>query len=257
MVRPSPALLLASLEIRIFVEGRIAATEITLFELSLHTLLWLAVGWWRARAYRLAPRTLDIWWSAILIGLGLAGVVFGQLVILNPMMTGDPVGNELVINVLLVAYLAPAVLIALIAREARHYRKIERGYPILSAASLVLVLVWLTLETKRFFQGPQLTIFAESDAEYYAYSVVWLLASFVLLGAGLWRGTAWLRHGALAILILTVLKVFLSDMAALGGLYRVASFLGLGLCLVGVGYLYQRFVFIGRGTPPPDTAAQA
>src|SRR5256885_9727796 len=38
---------------------------------------------------------------------------------------------------------------------------------------------------------------------------------FRSLGFGIWRGTAWLRHGALAILILTVLKVFLSDMAAL------------------------------------------
>jgi uncharacterized membrane protein len=116
-------------------------------------------------------------------------------------------------------------------------------------AALILTMVWLTLETKRAFEGPQLTRFAQSDAEYYAYSVVWLISAFVLLGFGIWRGTAWLRHGALAILILTVLKVFLSDMAALGGLYRVASFLGLGLCLVGIGYLYQRFVFTGRGDP--------
>src|SRR5205823_8698387 len=107
-----------------------------------------------------------------------------------------------------VAYLAPAAFIALIARETRHYPAIERGYPILSAAALVLVMVWLTIETKRFFQGPHLTIVVESDAEYYAYSVAWLLASFVLLGVGLWRGTAWLRHGALAIVILTILKVF-------------------------------------------------
>jgi len=31
-------------------------------------------------------------------------------------------------------------------------------------------------------------------------------------------------------------------MAALAGLYRVASFLGLGLVLVGIGYLYQHYV---------------
>jgi len=239
------ALLLVSLEIRIFVEGRIAATTLTLFELSLHTVVWLAVGWWRARAYRLTPRTLDIWWSGILIGLGLAGVIFGQLIVLNPIMTGEPVGYSPIVNVLLVAYLSPAVLIGLVAREARHYPAISRAYPILAALALILVLVWLTLETKRAFQGRQLTGFAQSDAEYYAYSVVWLISSFVLLGVGIWRGSAWLRHGALAILILTVLKVFLSDMAALGGLYRVASFLGLGLCLVGIGYLYQRFVFTG------------
>ncbi len=32
-------------------------------------------------------------------------------------------------------------------------------------------------------------------------------------------------------------------MGGLTGLYRVASFLGLGLSLVGIGYIYQRFVF--------------
>jgi uncharacterized membrane protein len=243
------ALLLIGLEFRILVEGRIAAPRLTLFELSLDTVVWLAVGWWRARAYRLRPRILDVWWSAVLIGLGLSGVIFGQLLVLNPIITGEPVGTYPILNELLVAYLAPAVLIALLAREVRYFEPIRQGDAILSGVALILMMVWLTLETKHAFEGPQLTRFAQSDAEYYAYSVVWLISAFVLLGFGIWRGTAWLRHGALAILIITVLKVFLSDMAALGGLYRVASFLGLGLCLVGIGYLYQRFVFTGRGEP--------
>src|SRR5205823_7397849 len=121
-------------------------------------------------------------------------------------------GDTPIINVLLIAYLAPAVLIALIAHEARHYQALRQGYAILSAAALVLVMLWLTLETKRFFEGARLTASAQSDSEYYAYSVVWLISSLVLLGAGIWRRTAWLRHGALAILIITVIKVFLSDM---------------------------------------------
>lgn len=44
-------------------------------------------------------------------------------------------------------------------------------------------------------------------------------------------------------LLVTVLKVFLSDMADLTGLLRILSFLGLGLCLMGIGYVYQRVVF--------------
>ena len=31
-------------------------------------------------------------------------------------------------------------------------------------------------------------------------------------------------------------------MSGLSGLYRIASFVGLGFCLVGIGYLYARFV---------------
>jgi uncharacterized membrane protein len=72
---------------------------------------------------------------------------------------------------------------------------------------------------------------------------VWLLFAFALLAAGLWRGQAGLRYGALAVLLVTVLKVFISDMAGLEGLYRVASFFGLGLSLVAIGWIYQRFVY--------------
>ena len=81
------------------------------------------------------------------------------------------------------------------------------------------------------------------DAEIYAYSAVWIAYALVLLGVGIvWRSIFW-RYTSLAVLIVTVLKVFLYDMSDLTGLYRVASFLGLGLTLIGIGYIYRRFVF--------------
>jgi uncharacterized membrane protein len=49
-------------------------------------------------------------------------------------------------------------------------------------------------------------------------------------------------------------------MSELTGLYRVASFLGLGLFLIGIGYLYQRFVFptpMKRGESDSGTALNA
>jgi uncharacterized membrane protein len=240
------ALLLVALEIRIFTEGRIAAEELTLFELALHTLVWLGAGWWRLRSFVAAGRTIDKWWSIILIGLGLAGVVLGQILVLNPLFNYDSIGEYAVFNALLVAYLAPAILIGVIAYTMPPIPDAPFARNTLFALALVLILTWITLETKRFFQGPILDFWATSDAEYYAYSVVWLISSLVLLAVGLWRKAPWLRHGALAILILTICKVFLSDMAELDGLYRVASFLGLGLFLVGIGYIYQRYVFTGK-----------
>lgn len=50
------------------------------------------------------------------------------------------------------------------------------------------------------------------------------------------------RQAALLILLLAVLKIFLWDMSDLDGLYRAASFLGLGACLVGLGWFYQHYV---------------
>lgn len=58
-------------------------------------------------------------------------------------------------------------------------------------------------------------------------------------------------------MVLAVGKVFLIDAAALTGLYRVASFLGLGVTLLAIGYAYQRFVFrrpagaLPSISPPP------
>ena len=40
-----------------------------------------------------------------------------------------------------------------------------------------------------------------------------------------------------------IAKLFLVDMADLDGMLRVASFMGLGLSLLGLAYLYQKFEF--------------
>jgi uncharacterized membrane protein len=50
--------------------------------------------------------------------------------------------------------------------------------------------------------------------------------------------------------LLTVAKAFLIDMGGLAGIWRALSFIGLGLVLVGIGYLYQRVLF-----PPRPAAA--
>jgi len=57
------------------------------------------------------------------------------------------------------------------------------------------------------------------------------------------RGVRELRYLSLGFLLLTVGKVFLYDLANVGGIYRVFSFLGLGISLILVSLFYQRFVF--------------
>jgi uncharacterized membrane protein len=48
------------------------------------------------------------------------------------------------------------------------------------------------------------------------------------------------RYGALGLFGLTVVKVFLADLAAVSTVYRVVSFLVLGIVLLGVSALYQK-----------------
>ena len=54
------------------------------------------------------------------------------------------------------------------------------------------------------------------------------------------RDFAPLRYLAMALFGLTVLKVFLVDLSSLGGIYRILGFIGVGLVLLAVSFLYQR-----------------
>ncbi len=235
-------LLFVGFEIRLAVEGQIKSLQLTFFELSLHTLVWLAAGWWRGRAHVTTGRSIDAVYSLVLITLGVFGIL-GLLLGFNPALTGEAVGEWPILNELLIGYLGPAVLLMLIVRDLGGFKEIASLRPVAAIGALALAFTWVTLETKHAFQGTQMRLWHESDAEYYAYSAVWLCFAFALLAAGLWRREPALRYGALAVLLVTVLKVFISDMAGLEGLYRVASFLGLGLSLVAIGWIYQRFVY--------------
>ena len=62
------------------------------------------------------------------------------------------------------------------------------------------------------------------------------------MAIGIAAGNRHLRLAALAIVGLTTAKVFLVDMSDLVGLWRVLSFLGLGLVLIGLGAAYRRLV---------------
>ena len=64
-----------------------------------------------------------------------------------------------------------------------------------------------------------------------------------LLAAGIWYRSLPLRIASAAVIVLTVLKVFLIDMSDLTGIYRALSFLGLGAVLIGIGWFYQRLLF--------------
>jgi len=81
------------------------------------------------------------------------------------------------------------------------------------------------------------------DYEMYAqftYSAFFMLFGAVLLAAGFWRRSAFLRWQALVLVAATIGKVFLVDISELAEGYRILSFLGLGVLLLGVSFVYQR-----------------
>jgi uncharacterized membrane protein len=233
--------LLVSLEIRLFVEGSLSATHYGLLEQSLHTIAWAAIGsalaiWTERSGDKILFRG-----AMILLGAAAIQVVLLQLLLSNPLWTPSSVGAWPVINVLFLAYAVPAFLAFRFAATTEGTRELPLSQ-IAAALGFVLVFAYLTLETTRAFEGP---VFQDrrSDAELYAWSIVWLVYALALLMLGIVLARSALRYASLGVLIVTVLKVFLFDMAGLTGLYRVGSFLGLGLSLIAIGFVYQRFVF--------------
>ena len=73
-----------------------------------------------------------------------------------------------------------------------------------------------------------------------ALSALWAVTGVAALLVGLRRDLRPVRLAALGLLLTTAAKVFLYDLSALESGYRVASFIALGLLLLGGAFAWQR-----------------
>lgn len=121
----------------------------------------------------------------------------------------------------------------------RGARLLTRGRAALAAIGLLTLL---------YLASTAVVTVAAADLGQLLLSGLWATAGLAGLLAGLVRDDRPLRRGALALLGTTVAKVFLYDLAALESLYRVGSFIALGLLLLLAAGLWQRM----RPRPLPD-----
>jgi uncharacterized membrane protein len=237
--------LTAFLQIRHYIYGDIYRFSTVLTEIALHICVGLALVIGLERLRERTHSVIHNIGALIIFGLTLAAIVFGPVLGRNPMLPfsrGLDVGG-LVFNVLLLAYGLPAILAAALALMTRNTR--PQSYRAVAAVTAVtLALLYLTLEVARFYQGPVIQLSAVSDAEQYTYSAVWLVFGVALLITGFYLRSQPLRYCSAAVVIITVVKVFLFDMAGLTGV---------GLVLVGIGLLYQRLLY--RPAAPPAAGA--
>jgi uncharacterized membrane protein len=109
--------------------------------------------------------------------------------------------------------------------------------------ALVLLIDWLpTFEIMRSFKfEPIRGGFRDPDlAMHVALSIAWGLMAIIQLSIGFARLVSVLRYMAIGLFGLTIAKVFLVDLAHLEMVYRIISFIGLGLLLLGASLLYQK-----------------
>lgn len=163
--------------------------------------------------------------------------------------------------------LSCAVLVGALAGSARLYRgahdaaELERKTVVaaLVVVSNLLALAALSAEAIGYFEkriwaaknlstSPDSPSYAEGlrqvrelrFARQLSLSIVWALYGGALLVAGRIMRVKLLRVMALVLLALTTFKVFFWDLSSLERVYRIVSFIVLGLILLAVSYLYQK-----------------
>jgi uncharacterized membrane protein len=218
---------------------------------------WITIGW--------ALEAAAVWWLFGMLphpGLKYFGLALflavGVRLLLNPEVLHYQPRGAPIVNWLLYTYGVPALCCfagAYVLRQAEARRGPEPEYDVLqrdrdAAGALVgfiglLLVFWvINLEIADYYSVGR---YVEVDlsrhlARDLTRSFAWGLFALILLGLGLWRVHRSLRLVSLGFLLLTVAKVFLYDLGQLTGLYRIVSFLGLGVSLILVSLLYQRFV---------------
>lgn len=217
---------------------RLVVLHESLLELYLTTLSWLVLGAAPFFVLRIGKMAEAKRAGHAALAVSVAMLYVGHTLIFNPVFDMKFVAGWPVLNVLLLGFVVPAGLLGLVSRKLdRRLREITQ------AGSFVLLFVGITMLVKHAFQGSVLTLETLTDIENYGYSAAWLVLALVTMFAGIVRDNSNVRYASLAVLLLVVVKVFLLDMSRLAGLWRVASFFGLGISLVGIGYVYQHFMY--------------
>jgi len=203
--------------------------------------LLAAAGRWPRRALHTGGRAV--------LAATLTQAVLAQGLFANPLWARGAVGTTPVWNGLLLLYGLPALGAGAAARMLRGPRDARLALGA-AAVGLLLLFALVTTQVRQAFHGSLLAVGGSTPAEIYAYSIAWVLLGTGLLVAGIATRGAAVRWGSLAIMLLAVAKVFLYDTAELRDLYRVFSLLGLGVSLLLLAWLYQRFVFRTSGAEP-------
>jgi uncharacterized membrane protein len=199
---------------------------------------------------------------ATLLAVGMAAV---RGIAYSPIEQFELILNNRTLALLLV--IAATFAMAALIRRMNNLEWGPESTYVVGICSVVLILVLLTGETRDFFEKRLVILIAPGTDEAYdtralenlkqlSLSGVWLLYSISLMAIGIWQQARSLRIIAIVLFGITILKIFIYDLSFLETLYRIFSFIGLGVVLLAVSYLYQHYKDLIFQEPPKKTEEQ-
>jgi uncharacterized membrane protein len=210
---------------------------------------WITVAW-ALESTALAWLYLRLVHKGLLAASALLAVSTLARLLVNPMLWEyHSRSGIIVLNWYLYTFGLPAICLFGAAyllkgdATANRYR-----YPLsLWFAGGVVTFVLLNVEIADAYSTGQTIGFhmGASLGEDMAYSLGWGVFGLATLVVGMHVRSTKVRLSAMAVLLLTIGKVFLHDLWHLGALYRVGSMMGLAMALLAVSFLTQRYILRG------------
>ena len=169
---------------------------------------------------------------------------------LNPaVLTYQVRGEMAILNWQLYAYSVAAISLFLAAWWLNPPRHLLQGInlrALFGALGGILLFLLVNIEIADAFteQGRPYIVFEFSGnfARDMTYSIAWGLFALGLLVAGFALRNAPTRYTGIALLAITLLKLFFHDLARIGSIYRIGALIALALIALAASFLYQRFL---------------
>ncbi|HEX5731640.1 MAG TPA: DUF2339 domain-containing protein [Blastocatellia bacterium] len=208
------------------------------------SLLWISYGLVALAVGVMRDLAALRWWALALLALATVKV----MAVDSQYYSAD--WNALVFNYTFASF---ALLIIALSVSVWLYSRAERAseaersliLPMMIIIANLAAVMALSLEAYGHFERRTIAGEEAGDdsrlARQLSLSVIWTVYGGALLVLGIAKRELLLRVMALVLLAVTIVKVFLVDMASLRTIYRIISFIVLGGVLLAVSFLYQRY----------------
>jgi len=213
---------------------------------------WITIGWFVESALllwvggRIKSDLLNVFaFAALVLGVG-------RLLLFDNFNTA-----QLIFNMRMAVFAIAIAVLAFVAyQSSQRDDEMAKGVGVMAIIAMnALALRGLSLEVADYY-SQQMTAALPARGNWlpgdwsqarsiaiardFTYSALFMAYGAMLMVVGFWRNSAFVRWQALILIAATTVKVFVYDTSQLDRIYRIISFVALGVLLLAVSFAYQR-----------------